>query len=54
MSLVRLDTSIASAIIGPRLDLDTQLDQFDCCTWAGTHAELKFGVMRRREARLAR
>lgn len=48
-----LDTSIASAIIGRRIDLDLQLrqlDQADWCISAITRAELMFGAMRRPEA----
>lgn len=58
MSLLMLDTSIASAIISQRVDLSAQLaelDQADWCISAITRAELQFGVMRRPEAtRLAR
>jgi tRNA(fMet)-specific endonuclease VapC len=58
MSLLMLDTSIASAIISQRVDLDAQLEQLDNTAWcisAITRAELKFGVLRRPEAtKLAR
>jgi tRNA(fMet)-specific endonuclease VapC len=53
-----LDTSIASAIISQRVDLDdrlSELDQADWCISAITRAELQFGVARRPEAtKLAR
>lgn len=58
MSLLMLDTSIASAIISQRVDLDArlgELDQADWCISAITRAELQFGVARRPEAtKLAR
>jgi tRNA(fMet)-specific endonuclease VapC len=50
MSLLMLDTSIASAIISQRVDLGARLDQLDKADWcisAITRAELKFGVMRK-------
>lgn len=58
MSLLMLDTSIASAIISQRLDLGAHLAELDQRAWcisAITRAELQFGVMRKPEAtRLAR
>lgn len=58
MSLLLLDTSIASAIISQRVDLSAQLAQLERADWcisAITRAELQFGVMRRPDAtRLAR
>ena len=58
MNLLMLDTSIASAIISQRVDLDRRLEQLaqaDWCISAITRAELKFGVIRRPAAtKLAR
>lgn len=58
MSLLMLDTSIASAVISQRVDLGAQLlqlDQADWCISAITRAELQFGVARKPDAtRLAR
>lgn len=53
MSLYMLDTSIASAIIAGRVDLDARLEALGPAWWcisAITRAELRFGVMRRPEA----
>lgn len=53
MSLYMLDTSIASAIIAGRVNLDARLEALGPAWWcisAITRAELRFGVMRRPEA----
>ena len=53
MSIYMLDTSIASAIIAGRVDLDARLEALGPAWWcisAITRAELRFGVMRRPEA----
>lgn len=53
MTVLMLDTSIASAIISQRVDLDArlgELDQADWCISAITRAELRFGVARRPQA----
>jgi tRNA(fMet)-specific endonuclease VapC len=50
MSLLMLDTSIASAIISQRVDPAAQfgeLDQADWCISAITRAELQFGIRRK-------
>lgn len=50
MTILMLDTNIASAIITQRIDLGeqlTKLDTEDWCISAITHAELRFGVMRK-------
>jgi tRNA(fMet)-specific endonuclease VapC len=52
MAIYMLDTSIASAIIGGRVDLDARLELTGPAWWcisAVTRAELSFGVMRRPE-----
>jgi tRNA(fMet)-specific endonuclease VapC len=58
MAIYMLDTSIASAIIAGRVDLDERLEALGPAWWcisAVTRAELRCGVMRRPEAtKLAR
>jgi tRNA(fMet)-specific endonuclease VapC len=58
MAIYMLDTSIASAVIAGRVDLDARLETIGPAWWcisAVTRAELRFGVMRRPEAtKLAR
>lgn len=58
MAIYMLDTSIASAIIAGRVDLDAHLAALGPASWcisAITRAELRFGVMRRPAAtRLSR